>query len=64
MAALHRTELELSDSWAYGKGILHGGWLLETIAAGALEHTGHPHPLAVSAHYVAAPQIGPACLEV
>jgi acyl-CoA thioesterase len=58
------TELELTDSWAYGRGILHGGWLLETITAGALAHTGHPHPLAVSAHYVAAPRVGPACLEV
>lgn len=57
-------ELELTDSWAYGRGVLHGGWLLETITTAALEHTGHPHPMAVSAHYVAAPQIGPACLEV
>lgn len=64
MAAPHTTELELSDSWAYGKGVLHGGWLLETITTAALQHTGHPHPLAVSAHYVAAPQVGPACLEV
>jgi acyl-CoA thioesterase len=57
-------DLDLTDSWAYGKGILHGGWLLETVTAAALEHTGHPHPLAVSAHYVAAPRVGPATLEV
>ncbi len=57
-------ELDLDDSWAYGAGVLHGGWLLETITAAALEHTAHPHPLAVSAHYVAAPQLGTATLEV
>ena len=57
-------DLDLSDSWAYGKGILHGGWLLETVAAAALELTDHPHPLAVSAHYVAAPKVGRACLEI
>lgn len=58
------TDLDLTDSWAYGKGILHGGWLLETVTAAALERTAHPHPLAVSAHYVAAPRIGPATLDV
>ena len=59
-----RLELELTDSWAYGAGVLHGGWLLDTIATAALEHSAHPHPLAVSAHYVAAPRVGPAVLEV
>ena len=57
-------ELDLDDSWAYGAGVLHGGWLLETVTAAALERTSHPHPLAVSAHYVAAPRLGPATLEV
>ena len=57
-------ELDLDDSWAYGAGVLHGGWLLETIASVALEATGHPHPLAVSAHYVAAPRLGAASVEV
>lgn len=52
------TRLELPDTWAYGAGVLHGGWLLETLAAAALEHTAHPHPLAVSAHYAAAPRVG------
>lgn len=59
-----RLDLELSDSWAYGAGVLHGGWLLDTIATAALAHTAHPHPLAVSATYVAAPKVGPAQLEV
>jgi len=56
--------LDLPDTWAYGAGILHGGWLLETIATAALEQTAHPHPLAVSAHYAAAPRLGPADLDV
>ncbi len=57
-------ELELDDTWAYGAGVLHGGWLLETVVSVALESTGHPHPLAVSAHFVAAPRLGPAVVEV
>jgi acyl-CoA thioesterase len=56
--------LELPDTWAYGAGVLHGGWLLEAITTAALARTGHPHPLAVSAHYAAAPRLGPADLDV
>lgn len=58
------TVIDLPDTWAYGAGVLHGGWLLETLAQAALEHTGHPHPLAVSAHYVAAPRVGSGDLDV
>ena len=58
------SQLELPDTWAYGAGVLHGGWLLETLTAAALAHTGHPHPLAVSAHYVAAPRVGTGDVEV
>jgi acyl-CoA thioesterase len=58
------TALDLPDTWAYGAGVLHGGWLLETITAAALQETSHPHPLAVSAHYAAAPGVGPAELDV
>ena len=57
-------EVDLHDAWAYGAGVLHGGWLLETITSVALEATGHPHPLAVSAHYLAAPSLGAATVEV
>ncbi len=57
------SELALTDSWAYGRGVLHGGWLLETLTTAALQHTGHPHPLAVSAHYLSSPRIGPATLR-
>ena len=58
------TEIELGDAWAYGAGVLHGGWLLEAVTEVALHSTGHPHPLAVSAHYLAAPSIGPATVTV
>ena len=63
-ADVSATELDLGESWAYGAGVLHGGWLLETITEVALRSTSHPHPLAVSAHYVAGPRIGPAVVEV
>lgn len=53
-------QIELTDSWAYGAGVLHGGHLLETVTAVALEHTRHPHPVAVSAHYTSGPRVGPA----
>lgn len=59
-----RTDVELGDAWTYGAGVLHGGWLLETLAGAALAQTEHPHPLAVSAHYAAAPRVGPACVDV
>ncbi|HVM28416.1 MAG TPA: thioesterase family protein [Mycobacteriales bacterium] len=57
-------ELELDDAWAYGGGILHGGWLLETVAAAALERTDHPHPLAVSAQFSSRTDVGAAAVEV
>jgi acyl-CoA thioesterase len=56
--------VELGDQWTYGPGILHGGWLLETAVAAALEHTTHPHPLAVSAQFSARAEVGPAVVEV
>lgn len=55
-------DVDLPDTWAYGAGVLHGGWLLETLAGEALRSTAHPHPVAVSAHYVAAPRTGPSRL--
>ena len=65
MTDVHRSPLELSDDWAYGaKRILHGGWLLQELTRTALERTGHPHPLAVSAQFVARAETGPAEVEV
>lgn len=57
-------DVALTDAWAYGAGILHGGWLLETLAATALERTGHPHPLAVSAQFNSRTAIGAAQVEI
>lgn len=55
-------DVDLPDTWAYGAGVLHGGWLLETLAAEALSQVGQAHPVAVSAHYVATPKTGPSSL--
>ena len=57
-------DVQLDDAWAYGPGVLHGGWLVETATALALQPDGHPHPLAVSAHFLAAPRLGAAVVEV
>jgi acyl-CoA thioesterase len=59
-----RAALTFDDAWSYGAGIIHGGWLLETVAGVALQSSAHPHPLAVSAHYVSAARVGPAVVEV
>jgi acyl-CoA thioesterase len=64
VTAVQTSDLQLGEEWAYGGGILHGGWLLETVAAQALRATAHPHPLAVSAQFVARTDVGPATVEV
>jgi acyl-coenzyme A thioesterase PaaI-like protein len=62
--ATSTTLVDLPDTWAYGRGILHGGWLLETVSAAVMEQTTHSHPLAVSAHFLSPAQPGTATLEV
>ncbi len=57
-----RTEVDLDGSWSIG-GRPHGGYLLATMAAAAVDDT-HPHPMAVSAHYVSSPDAGPALVDV
>jgi acyl-CoA thioesterase len=42
----------------------NGGYLLALATRAALTVTGQPHPLAVSAHFVAPPSLGPADLQV
>jgi acyl-CoA thioesterase len=42
----------------------NGGYLLTLAARAALGAVEHPHPLAVSGHFVAPPAVGPAELEV
>jgi hypothetical protein len=55
-------EVDLDPTWAVGDKP-HGGYLLATIAAYGLDET-HPHPMAVSAHYVSSPSGGSAVVEV
>jgi hypothetical protein len=56
------TSLELDPGWAVGDRP-HGGYLLSTAVAQALDED-HPHPMAVSAHYLSSPTGGPADVEV
>ena len=57
------TTLQLDDRWAFGPGILHGGFLLELLAGHAVTEL-HPHPLATSAHFLHAVRPGPAEIAV
>lgn len=56
-------ELDLDDRWAYGPGTQHGGFLLQTVAGAAVTEQ-HPHPLAVTSHFLAPPGMGPAQVEL
>jgi hypothetical protein len=55
-------DVEVDGSWSIG-GKPHGGYLLSMMTAAALDD-GHPHPMAVSAHYVSSPDEAPAQLQV
>jgi hypothetical protein len=61
-ADLRRHDVELDQSWSIGTKP-HGGYLLSTMAGIALDDE-HPHPMAISAHYVQSPDAGPAVIEV
>lgn len=56
------SDLHVDDSWSVG-GKPHGGFLLRAAVASALDDD-HPHPMAVSAHYVSSPDPGDAQVEV
>lgn len=56
-------DLDLDRSWTYGADVQHGGRLLEQVTQAGLELLDHPHPLAVSAHFLAAPRLGAATVE-
>lgn len=62
MSDLSSYGVDLDASWSIGTKP-HGGYLLSTMAGLALDED-HPHPMAVSAHYVASPDAGPATVEV
>lgn len=55
-------DVALDPGWAVG-GKPHGGYLLRTAVAAALDAE-HPHPLAVSAHYVSSPEPGQLNIDV
>ena len=56
-------DIELDRTWAYGADVQHGGRLLEQVTGAGLALLEHPHPVAVSAHFLAAPRLGPATVE-
>ncbi len=57
-----RSEVPIDETWSVG-GKPHGGYLLRSAVELALDEV-HPHPLAVSAHYVSSPDHGVAAVEV
>jgi acyl-CoA thioesterase len=59
---LTRTAVDVDPSWSIG-GRPHGGYLLSLMVAAGLDDD-HPHPMAVSAHYVASPSETAAAVEV
>ena len=58
-----RFTFEVSPAWAIGDKA-HGGYLLAVLARAALRDSPHPHPVAVSAHFAAAPGFAPASVSV
>jgi hypothetical protein len=60
--AISSYDVELEASWSIGTKP-HGGYLLSTMAGLALDDD-HPHPMAISAHYVQSPDAGPATVDV
>lgn len=55
-------QITLDDSWSIG-GRPHGGYLLREMVAPTLDER-HPHPMAVSAHFLRSPNPGAAEVEV
>jgi hypothetical protein len=51
-------QIDLDGRWGIG-GKIHGGYLLRHVAAAAVSDD-HPHPLAISAHFLRAPDPGTA----
>lgn len=62
---VHRYTADLDGQWSIGPK-LNGGYLLAVLANAAVDAAGpgHPHPVAVSAQFVAAPDPGPAEIAV
>jgi len=62
MSELSSYAVDLDASWSIGDKP-HGGYLLSTMIGLALDDD-HPHPMAVSAHYLSSPDAGPATVDV
>ena len=58
-----RWRARVDEGWTVA-GRPNGGYLLALATRAALEATGQPHPLAVSAHFLSPSDPGPAELEV
>jgi acyl-CoA thioesterase len=56
------SSVPVDETWSVG-GKPHGGYLLRSAVELALDEA-HPHPLAVSAHYVSPPDHGVAAVDV
>jgi acyl-coenzyme A thioesterase PaaI-like protein len=60
-------DCHIDPQWTVA-GKPHGGYLMTMLANAAIESIAasgqHPHPLAASAHFLAAPDVGPAVIEV
>jgi hypothetical protein len=54
-------QIELDGRWGIG-GKIHGGYLLRALAAAVVTED-HPHPLAISAHFLRAPDPGTADIK-
>jgi hypothetical protein len=58
-------DVVLDPDWSIG-GKLNGGYLLAVMGRAVLDELGptYPHPVAATAHYLSAPEAGPARVEV
>ncbi len=56
-------EADIAPGWDIG-GNANGGYLLAIIARAVTEVTGKPHPVTMTAHYLAPGKVGPVVVEV
>lgn len=59
----HRFDATIAAGWDIG-GNANGGYLLALVARAVTEVTGRPHPVSMTAHYLAPGQVGPVTITV
>ncbi len=59
----HRFEAAIAAGWDIG-GNANGGYLLALVARALTEVTGRPHPVSMTAHYLAPGRVGPVTITV